>query len=184
MASRSAPLGGWGINLGCGGRPERGWVNHDQIKHSAFVDVAWNLEQPEWPTLYEDVDTGEFLGTLTTPATASHRVHPIEFAAAKCRDVLEHIPPNLFFQTMNNLHGLLRSGAVLEVQVPEWGSQNALLDPTHWRGFHLDSFDILDPSTSFGRKNAFYGNRPWKILRKERVPRSTVNLSISLQRLK
>jgi hypothetical protein len=157
-------------------------VNHDQARHSAFVDVAWNLESLSWPTLYEDTETQQFLGALEVLPLERSLVRPIAFSRAACRDVLEHIPPNLFFNTMNNIHALLGAGGILEVQVPEWGSPNALLDPTHWRGFHLDSFDILDPSTSFGRKNSFYGNKPWKILSKVRVAKSHTNLQITLQK--
>ena len=61
-------------------------------------------------------------------------------------------------------------------------SVNAQIDPTHWRGFHLDSFDILDPTTSIGRKNAFYKNSPWKLLSKSRIPRTTENMAVCLAR--
>lgn len=178
-------LNGWGLNLGCGGRPEEGWANHDQTRHSPYVDVAWNLECREWPKLFEDAKTGRFLGSIRGAVEyVGDSTHHIEFARIKARDVLEHIPPNLFFVTMDNIWKYLRPEGELEVQVPEWGSPNAIIDPTHWRGFHLDSFDILDPETKIGRHNKFYGNKPWKLLSKLKVPKSTTNLCFTLQKPK
>ena len=184
MASRLAALNGWGLNLGCGGCPETGYVNVDRTKHSKWVDEEWDLEQEDWPVLFEDVDSGEYLGRLTTPASSSHRIESIQFARVKCKDVLEHIRPDLFFQVLNNIWSLTRPEGILEIQVPEWGSEWATADPTHWRGLSLSSFDILDPSTTLGRKNRFYGNKPWTILNKNRVPRSNVNLAFTLQKPK
>ena len=37
------------INLGCGKTPEDGFVNHDRVKHSPHVDVAWVLDEMPWP---------------------------------------------------------------------------------------------------------------------------------------
>lgn len=181
MARRLASLGltGWGLNLGCGSRPEPDWVNHDATKHSEYVEAWWNLEHALWPSLYWDPSLDQFAGQHTRPPDGLVRM---EFARVKMKDVLEHLPPNLFFQTMNHLWDLVVPGGTLEIQVPEHNSYNAVVDPTHWRGFHLDSLDILDATTFIGRKNRFYGHRPWKILSKSRIPKSTVNLAFCLAR--
>lgn len=177
MARRPTPLKEWNLNLGCGSRPEPGWINHDRERHSPYVDVAWDLELERWPHTFCDM-RGGFGGLVPQRMDQD----ALLYDRVRARDVLEHIPPNLFFRVMGNIWKLLAPGGVLEVQVPEWGSENALIDPSHYRGFHLDSFDILDPTTPLGRRNAFYRSRPWKLMSKSRVPRSRVNLSFVLQK--
>ena len=39
------------LNLGCGDRPEKGWINHDRQRYHPKVDVAWELEQLPWPAI-------------------------------------------------------------------------------------------------------------------------------------
>lgn len=145
------------LNIGCGSRPVWGWVNHDRTRHSPHVDLAFDLEEPVW--------------------NVADRFDEI---AAK--DVLEHVQPSRLFGVMNRLWELLLTGGLLKVQVPQWGSANAVIDPTHWRGFHLQSFDIFDPTTRLGRINSFYGLRPWTVVSRQVVPRSDVNLQFELRK--
>lgn len=154
------------LNLGCGGKPyprSDGWVNHDKIKHSDFVDCAWDLSEFPWRCPNDLVRTSSF-----------------EQIAA--RDVLEHLPPDAFFPFFDSCWDLLTDKGTIEIQVPQWGSTNALLDPTHWRGFHLGSFDILDPETKFGRKNFWYSTKKWRLLQRNVVPKSDVNIYAKLEK--
>lgn len=149
------------LNLGCGDRPEKGWINQDLWAHSKHVDITFDLRKLPWP-----------IGHL--PDGGWDRI--------AMRDVLEHLPPDQFYDICNQVWDWLKPGGVWSVQVPEFGSQNAIIDPTHWRGFHRDSFDYLDPETKLG-KNSWTTNKRWELLKKERKPRSHVNLIFELRKI-
>jgi len=170
------------LNLGCGNAPIAGCVNHDRVKHSDFVDVAWDLVD-QWPFVY---DTGASYGFYParseTLIDGTRVLHPILFDSITCKDVLEHIAPSMFFHVLNSMWMQLVPNGVANIEVPQWGSENALIDQTHWRGFHINSFDILDPATPLGRKNKFYDNRPWEVVSKIVKPKSTVNLQFTLRK--
>ena len=146
------------LNLGCGDRPMKGAVNHDRAEFTPDVDVWWDLEELVWPQ------------------------QPRLFDKVYARDVLEHIAPNRFYQVMENIWHLTKVGGRCYIQVPQHNSENHLIDPTHWKGFHLRSFDYLDPGTRLGR-NSWTTNYRWKLLEAEVVPRSNVNLRFVLEKI-
>lgn len=155
------------LNLGCGGRPypkADGWINHDRENHSDYIDCYWDLSKFPWICPNYTVRTSSF-----------------EHIAA--RDVLEHLPPDAFFPFFNSCWDLLIDKGTIDIQVPQWGSENAIIDPTHWRGFHLRSFDILDPSTGLGKANFWYTPKKWRLLQSSVVPRSRTNLYFKLEKL-
>jgi hypothetical protein len=76
----------------------------------------------------------------------------------------------------------LRPGGTFHIQVPQAGSENALIDPTHWRGFVLESFDFLDPRTRLGRASWTTDLR-WHVLERQVVPRTATNLSFILEKI-
>lgn len=161
------------LNLGCGGKPyprDQGWINHDKSKHSNYVDLSWDLSVFPW---YDDKGCSN--DVVRTPLVGV-------FEVVEARDVLEHLPPDKFFPFFDSCWDLLVPNGQLRIQVPQQGSENALLDPTHWRGFVLGSFDILDPRTKFGKHNFWYTQKKWHIQEKYVVPRSRVNLFIRLQK--
>ena len=165
------------LNLGCGGRPLADAVNHDREKFAPHVDVSWDLEA-DWPQLYLDRD-----GALRAFSVGSQDVQLTgDFAEIHARDVLEHVPPNRFYHVMDSMWRQLRPGGKAYIQVPEANSRNALIDPTHWRGLTLESFDFLDPTTRLGRASWTTQFR-WSLLHKERLPRTDVNLSFILEKL-
>jgi hypothetical protein len=69
---------------------------------------------------------------------------------------------------------VLKAGGVLHVRVPHYQSENTWLDPTHRRGFHLDSFDYFDPETSWGAKFGFYTQCKWKVGSKQIIDENVV----------
>jgi hypothetical protein len=166
----------YNLNLGCGNAPIKGHVNHDRDYHSDYVDVAWDLEGA-WPEVLEE--NGRFIAEHRPFISAGTL---IRFDAITIKDVLEHIAPNRFFHVLNSMWAKLVPGGIANIEVPQWGSENALIDQTHWRGFHINSFDILDPATPLGRKNKFYDNRPWEVVSKIVKPKSTVNLQFTLRK--
>lgn len=174
------------LNLGCGNRPMADAINHDLFKHSEHVDVCWDLEAGPWPTIYLDTMTG--LYELVPDGEGRDQPEPDwedqsdNIHAIVARDVLEHVSPSAFYRVMDECWKTLSPGQLMHIQVPEWGSTNHVIDPTHWRGFHLDSFDFLDPTTRLGRQS-WTTDRRWKIVEKRRKPKSDVNLLIKLEKL-
>lgn len=166
-----------GLNLGCGGRPVRSMYNHDREYHSDYVDVAFDLEVFPWPVIYADP-----AGLLLEPSIDSVRIEG-RLGEVVARDVLEHIAPNLFYRFIDSVWDLLSPGGVFSIQVPKSGSKYALIDPTHWRGFELQSFDYLDPSTQIGRKNFWCTRKKWRVEHKSVVPRSNTNLTFVLRKI-
>lgn len=129
------------LNLGCGEDIRSGYVNHDLTRHSPGVDVTHDLRVLPWP--WED-DTAEEIRFI---------------------DVLEHLPEVV--PIIDECWRILRAGGVLYLSVPHYEHQNAWLDPTHLRAFHLDSFDYFDPATYWGEKYWYYTERKWKVEHKD-----------------
>jgi hypothetical protein len=129
------------LNLGCGNDILPGFVNHDRVRHRPEVDVAHDLQVLPWPW---DDDLAEEIRLL---------------------DVLEHLPEVL--PVLDECWRVLQPSGVLHVRVPHYLHENAWIDPTHRRPFHLDSFDYLDPDTYWGAQYGFYTHRKWKLASKE-----------------
>jgi SAM-dependent methyltransferase len=129
------------LNLGCGNDILPAYVNHDVRQHRPEVDVVHDLRVLPWPW-------------------PSHSADEIRLL-----DVLEHMPAVV--PVIDECWRLLKPGGLLHVRVPHYQHENAWLDPTHVRPFHLDSFDYFDPDRTLGSKYGFYSERKWKILRKE-----------------
>lgn len=147
------------LNIGCGNRPLANAVNQDRTRHSTHVDQAFDLEEFPWPLPNDS------------------------FEQVVARDVLEHIRPDHFYGVMDEIHRICQEAGRLHVQVPQAGSLNAIIDPTHWRGFHLKSFDFLDPRTRLGRAS-WTTDRRWALLKAEQIRGSDVNLSFVLEPIK
>ena len=58
----------------------------------------------------------------------------------------------------------MRPGGLILVRTPLWHSPNAVIDPTHVRCYHPESFHYLDPRTGWGQKYGFYTERKWEIV--------------------
>jgi hypothetical protein len=168
--------------LGCGNQHNADplWLFHDFESHHPDVRLEGDLELATFRSKVVKCRAGE--GYRMAHA-ALDIGEPILFKAVVLKDVLEHVAPNRLLDVMQFCWNCLRPEGILRIQVPQWGSYNALVDPTHYRGFHLDSFDIFDPTTRLGRKNKFYGLKPWKLTQKESVKGSDVNLQFVLQKI-
>jgi glycosyltransferase involved in cell wall biosynthesis len=132
--------------MGCGNKPKKGAVNHDLTIHSPFVDIAHDLNVFPYP--WKDN----------------------EFAVIDCHDVLEHLSCNII-EYMNECWRILKPDGHLVLVTVRTGSWQHLTDPTHVRGFTLNSFDYFDRDTVLGEDygNA-YSNREWSIIKKAATP--------------
>lgn len=132
------------LNLGAGNRPLDGAVNHDRRKHRVEIDIAWDLNKLPWP--WED---GEF-----------DWVHAMS--------VLEHLDIDLL-QSIDECWRILVSGGRLRVRVPYWRHETCWRDPTHRRGYTMDTFDIFDPTTKAGREYDFYTVCKWEVVERRYI---------------
>ena len=134
------------LNLGCGNRPLKDATNHDRLKHRPEVAVAWDLNRLPWP--WKD---GEFDG-----------IHAIS--------VLEHLDIDLL-ASVNECWRILKPGGTLKCRVPYWRHETCWRDPTHRRGYTMETFDIFDVTTNIGKPTAygFYTDRKWKITHREYI---------------
>ena len=112
-----------------------GAVNHDIVVHAPWVDVAHDLNVYPWPW----------------PDNT--------FGAIAALDVLEHLQSFLGF--FDECWRILLPGGRLGLRTPRFDSINAVIDPTHVRCYHPQSFDYLDPGTTWGEKYSMYTPHKW-----------------------
>jgi hypothetical protein len=127
---------GFRINLGAGKDSTPGWVNVDMID-LPNIDVVHNLMNFPYP--FEDNSADEI----------------------KAVDVLEHLPPYIgevhgVIKFIEECHRILKPGGTLFLQTPGWRAEFLWIDPTHVRGFDVQSMDFFDPDTHFGKTTGFY----------------------------
>ena len=134
------------LNLGCGHRFVKGAIHHDRTLHDPRVDVAYDLNDLPWP--WRD---GEF-----------DEVH--------AWSVLEHLQLDLL-ESLNEVWRILKVGGVLHIKVPYWRHETCWRDPTHRRGYTLETFDLFDSSTALGAEYEFYTQRRWRIIESDWVYR-------------
>lgn len=170
------------LNLGCGNRPLKGAVNHDREKYADHVDVWWDLEMRHWSVELAKFVSRRQIEKKDVWGLVADDGQYLKFSEVHARDVLEHIRPDHFYQVMDEIWLLLEPGGLCHIQVPMWGSINAIIDPTHWRGFHLDSFDYLDPTTRLG-KACWTTKCRWKIMNKAAIPKTSTNFKFELKKI-
>lgn len=132
------------INLGAGSEPTEGWVNVDWIKGEG-IQVVHNLLEFPWPFVLNSADE------------------------IKAIDVLEHMP--LFnaknestpMKFIEECHNILKPGGKLTIQVPHYESPNLWIDPTHVRGYAVESFDYFDPEKPLGKAYGYYSDKKFKV---------------------
>lgn len=179
MGTTPAALTHLEIGTGRGHDNNPAVLYHDLTPHHPDIRIVFDLEHVG--DRHHIMDIGRRFVLMDHPAQGDG-VTPVTFQSIRARDVLEHVSPRQLPHVMQFLWQHLNPEGILEIQVPRWGSTNAVIDPTHYRGFHIDSFDFFDPNTKLGSKSKFYGWHPWHILLKEVVPVSDVNLFFRLQR--
>ena len=126
------------LNLGCGNAPIQGATNHDRTRFASHVDIAHDLNSVPWP--WPD---GSFDGIVA-------------------HSVLEHLES--FYAFFDEAWRILRPRGTIEVIVPRWDHVNVAIDPTHKRGYHVESFHFLDPDTRWGAKASMYSDKRWRLL--------------------
>jgi len=137
------------INLGAGTDQTPGWTNVDMIDIPG-IDVVHNLMNFPYP--FEDNSASDI----------------------KAIDVLEHLPPYIgeahgVIKFIEECHRILKPGGTLFLQTPGWKAEFLWIDPTHVRGFDIQSMDFFDPDTHFGKTTGFYSKCKFKV-RAEELP--------------
>ena len=82
--------------------------------------------------------------------------------------VLEHLDIDLL-QSIDECWLILASGGTLRVRLPYWRHETCWRDPTHRRGYTMETFDVFDPSTKVGMEYGFYTERKWKIIERQYI---------------
>lgn len=119
------------LNLGCGQRPNPGWVNVDRVPLPE-VDVVHDLDVLPWPW---DDGVAE---------------------AIVAQDVFEHVADPIGFMTES--HRILTPGGTLSIKSPHFRHRDAFTDPTHRRFCTEHTWDYWIPGTAlFADSNAMYG---------------------------
>lgn len=128
------------LNLGCGNSPLVGKdaTNHDRTLFTSYVDVAHDLSTLPWP--WPDAT----------------------FDAIVAHSILEHL--DSFYAFFDEAWRILRPDGTIEVIVPRYDHINVAIDPTHKRGYVMESFQFLDPDTKWGAKAHMYSERKWRLL--------------------
>ncbi len=133
------------LNLGCGNRlakaPGPGWhvVNHDRLAHREGL-FAWDLNVYPWP--WPDGSVARILAW----------------------QVLEHLREPLAV-SFDECWRILKPGGLLEVNVPLWRADRAHDDPTHRWWVSKRTLEFFDPDKELGHRFAFYGLKPWRIVK-------------------
>lgn len=141
------------INLGSGADPAIGWTNVDMIDLPE-VDVVHNLIKFPYP--FEDNSADEM----------------------KAVDVIEHLPPYIgdehgVIKFLEECHRILKPGAELFIQTPGWRADFLWIDPTHVRGFDVQSMDFFDPEKHYGKTTGFYSKCKFTV-KSEELPNHNI----------
>lgn len=135
------------INLGAGEDAFEGWINVDMID-LPNIDVVHNLMNFPYP--FEDNSADEI----------------------KAVDVIEHLPPYIgedhgVIKFLEECHRILKPGGVLYMQTPGWRAEFLWIDPTHVRGFDIQSMDFFDPTKHYGKTTGFYSKCKFSVKSEE-----------------
>lgn len=133
------------IEFGTGNKPTPGFLHQDRWKHSDFIDIAFDLEQLPWPLETSSVE------------------HLLAI------DVFEHLRPwqVSIQQWLDECWRVLIPGGLLEMRLPAFDNPYTWRDPTHYRGFHPESFLYWCPDApgtvwqDFGRYYFGEGYAKW-----------------------
>lgn len=138
------------INLGAGADHPKGYINVDLVDLPG-IDVVHNLMEFPYPfesdiaTEIKAVDVVEHLANYT----ADNRPSVIAF--------------------VEECHRILKKGGLLYMQMPGWKADFLWIDPTHVRGFDIQSFDFFDPTKPYGQTTGFYSKAKFSV-RAEELP--------------
>ena len=136
------------LNLGCGQLRIAGYLGVDSHPDPG-VDVVTDLTEHPWPYEHESVD-----GAITW-------------------HFLEHLPGFEFHRAIDEIHRVLRPGAVVYIKVPY--RERGPYHPFHFRVFNRETFDswIADADGCTGKK----GCLQYEFGRFRRLRQEVVSLS-------
>lgn len=123
------------LSIGAGMERIEGAVHLD-IAPLPGVELVWNIEQIPWP-----------LGSNCWDKVVA-------------TDILEHLTNVV--PVVDEINRILKPGGLLELQVPQWGTVNEAIDPTHKRSFTEMTFDYWIPGTMLGDKYWWYTKTAYK----------------------
>ncbi len=147
-----------GLNLGCGMTPGGGCINHDRIKHSSWIDVAWDLNKIPWP--WEDNSISRIIA----------------------RSVLEHLRLSLI-ESVNECWRIVVPAGRLFLKLPAWNSSISHQDPTHRWFFDPRVFEYFDPTTPLGKQYSFYTPYKWKLVNPGKPNKGGSSIHATLQKV-
>jgi len=85
------------------------------------------------------------------------------FMEVKAFDIIEHIDDPLKF--VEECYRILKVNGILKIHTSNWKYPNAYRDITHKRPFDIDTFDLFDMDTQYGKDyGEFYTFARFKIL--------------------
>ncbi|MBS3087467.1 methyltransferase domain-containing protein [Candidatus Pacearchaeota archaeon] len=115
------------LNLGCGDKPLKGFINSDYIK-TKNVDIVVDLNNFPYPWESNSIDY------------------------INCDDTLEHLKePERFW---HEIHRILKLGARIKVKVPHYKSIGAYACFGHRSYFHENAIDSLCPTIITSEDNS------------------------------
>ena len=104
------------LNLGCGKKIKKGYVNLDVVKLKG-VDVVHDLNEYPWP------------------------FNKDEFGYVYCDNILEHL--DSIVKPLEELHRITKKDGVIKVIVPLFPSVWSMIDPTHKVFYTFMTFDYF-----------------------------------------
>ena len=110
------------LNLGCGQKQIEGAVNLDRVP-AVRPDVVHDVDEFPWP------------------------FDENRFSEVVARDIIEHC--SNVVMTMEEIHRVSKSGAVVKITTPHFSSANSFADPTHRFHFSYFSFDYFTGDHDF-----------------------------------
>ena len=136
------------LELGCGVHPTPGAIHHDRVQHSAWVDIAHDLDVLPWP--WQDA----------------------EFDKVIALDVMEHLRLDVNVW-LDECWRILTPGCQLVLRLPAWDNPVSYRDPTHKKLFHPETFDYWDANRQLHKDYGFFyfgeSGRWWTVETVERV---------------
>jgi len=178
------------LELGCGMEPQAiTTVRHDRWDHSEHIDIWFDLDVLPWGSksagYHESYPEKFWKNDNLAQALLEEKASDLDMTYTKsivgikdeicdriiAIDVFEHLHLDIP-QWLNECWRILKPGKLLHFQVPVWGTDNHLIDPTHQRGFHIQNFDYFcvgqDWHIALGQ---FYDpkGRFWQMIQRDRV---------------
>lgn len=133
------------LHLGCGRKKRKGAIGVDIVKIKGVVDVV------------HDISRGlPFKDSSFDVIVAEH--------------VLEHLEVKAFNFVLEEIYRVGKKNAVVEIVVPHYSGRTAWIDPTHVRGFSINTFDFY---YSEHPVFDFYSKAKYRVLSKK-VTKNTI----------